>query len=208
MQDDDLVDDLDTSPSPRLLGNLPRDLHIEYTRDLTEADLATLQGPRGSRPKSLMRIHASHHSLAKCLATGMKQSQASLVTGYTQSRISILLDDPAFQALVEDYKAEAKAIFADLAERMSNVSLDAIELLQERLHDNPETFSIPVLIDVVKTFADRTGHGPGQEVHLKMDQNFIDRPPRESFDEWKERRARELGEVGGDSLVPSTRATN
>jgi ATP sulfurylase len=138
----------------------------------------------------------------------MKQSQAALVTGYSANRISILLDDPAFSALVEDYRTEAKAAFADLAERMNNMSLDAIELLQERLHDNPEIFSIPMLLDVVKAFADRTGHGPGQEVHLKMDQNFIDRPPRENFDEWKERRARELGEGDGDSLVPATRTTN
>jgi hypothetical protein len=205
---DDFVDDLDTSTGPRLLGNLPRELFIEHARDLTEADMAALSAPRGSRPKSLIRIHASHHSLAKCLATGMKQSQAALVTGYTANRISVLLDDPAFQALVEDYRSEAKAIFADLAERMNNMSLDAIELLQERLHDNPETFSIPVLLDVVKAFADRTGHGPGQEVHLKMDQNFIDRPPRENFDEWKERRARELGESDGDSLESPTRTTN
>ena len=99
---------------------------------------------------------------------------------------------PLFRPWSEDYRSEAKAIFADLAERMNNMSLDAIELLQERLHDNPETFSIPVLLDVVKAFADRTGHGPGQEVHLKMDQNFIDRPPRENFDKWRERRAKEL----------------
>jgi hypothetical protein len=190
---DDYIADLDTSTGPRLLGNVPRQLFIEHARDLTEADLAALATNRGTKPKSLVRIHASHHSLAKCLATGMKQSQAALVTGYNQSRISILLQDPAFSALVEDYRAEAKSIFADLAERMNNMSLDAIELLQERLHDNPETFSIPLLIDVVKTFADRTGHGPGQEVTLKMDRDFIDRPPRENFEEWRARRAKELG---------------
>jgi hypothetical protein len=164
----------------------------EYSRDLTKADIAALSANRGIKPKSLVRIHASHHSLARCLASGMKQSQAALVTGYAQGRISILMADPAFQALVEDYKAEAKSIFADLAERMNDMSLDAIELLQERLNDSPESFSIPVLLDVVKTFADRTGHGPGQEVTLKVDRDLIDRPPRETFDEWEARRVKEL----------------
>jgi hypothetical protein len=187
----ELVDDLDTS-SPRLLGNVPVQVYIEHSRDLTQADIAALSANRGTRPKSLLRIHASHHSLARCLATGMKQSQAALVTGYDQSRISILTRDPTFAALVEDYKTEAKSVFADLAERMNDMSLDAIELLKERLHDNPETFSIPVLLDVVKTFADRTGHGPGQEVTVKMDRDFIDRPPRETAEEWKERRSREI----------------
>ena len=78
---DDFIDDLDTSTGPRLLGNVPRQLFIEHARDLTEADLAALATNRGTKPKSLVRIHASHHSLAKCLATGMKQSQAALVRG-------------------------------------------------------------------------------------------------------------------------------
>jgi len=76
---DDFIDDLDTSTGPRLMGNVPRQLFIEHARDLTEADIAALATNRGTKPKSLVRIHASHHSLAKCLATGMKQSQAALV---------------------------------------------------------------------------------------------------------------------------------
>jgi len=111
------------------------------------------------------------------------------------------MQDPAFMSLVADYKNEAKSVFADLAERMSDMSLDAIEILHERLQANPETFTIPVLVDVVKAFADRTGHGPGQEVHLKVDRDFIDRPPRESAEEWKARRAEELA---GAEVVPLT----
>jgi len=199
--------DLDTSGPRRTLGAMPIPFSCEHVRDLTEADMAALELPRGITPKSLVRIHASHHSLAKCLASGMKAAQAALVTGYAPNRISILQNDPAFQALVADYRAEAKSVFADLAERMSDLSLDAIEILQERIQDAPEAFSVPVLIDLVKAFADRTGHGPGQEVHLKVDKDFIDRPPRESFDEWEARRTKELS-ADQDSLVPTTRTTN
>lgn len=200
----DLLDILDlgeTEPAqspdhsfPRIQGLPPRTFHIAYERDLSEADLAALSLPRGSTPRSLVRIHSSHHSLARCLAAGMKPAQAGLVTGYSASRISILQADQAFQALVADYRNEAKSVFADLAERMSNLSLDAIEILQERLHDNPEGFTIPVLLDLVKAFADRTGHGPNQEVNLRLSTDMIDRPPRESFEEWKARRDRELAE--------------
>lgn len=196
-----LLDELDLRPEAKTLriqGALRRDLHISYERDLTEADLAALDQYRGVKPRSLVRIHASHHSLAKCLASGMKQSQAALVTGYSQSRISILQNDQAFQALVAEYKDEAKSIFADMTERMADLSLDAMELLQERLHEAPQDFSVPMLLDVVKAFADRTGHGPGQEVHLKVDRDFIDRPPRETHDEWTERRKREL--LSDDSM--------
>lgn len=202
-EDQELLDALDfTSPTVvplRTVGAPRKPFMCEHVRELTEADIVALALPRGGKPTPLVRIHASHHSLAKCLASGMKPAQASLVTGYSSSRISILQADAAFQALVRDYADEAKSVFADLAERMNDMSLDALEVLQERLQASPETFSIPVLLDVVKAFADRTGHGPGQEVHLKVDRDFIDRPPRETIDEWKERRARELASPAGAS---------
>lgn len=182
----------DTLERPRLQGAAPKEFYCAYERDLTEADLVALQHPRGTQPRSLMRIHASHHSLARCLATGMKSTQAALVTGYSPARISQLQNDASFVSLVADYRAEIKNVFADLAERMNDLSLDAIELLQERLADNPETFTIPVLLDMVKAFADRTGHGPGQEISMRVAPDFIDRPPRETHAEWAERRQREL----------------
>lgn len=186
---EDLLDELDLGSATRR----PKvDLYVEYERDLGAADLAALALPRGVRPKSLVRIHASHHALARCLAAGMRPSQAALVTGYDGPRISVLQNDPAFIELVGEYRAEAKSVFADLAERMNNLSLDAIELLQERLHDSPETFDAGVLLDMIKVFADRTGHGPNQEVHLSVSTDAIDRPPRETYEDWQKRRAVEL----------------
>jgi hypothetical protein len=80
---------------------------------------------------------------------------------------------------------------------MSNVSLDAIEVLQERLHDEPGAFSVSMLLDVVKTFADRTGHGPGQDVTFKVEKDFVDRPPRETYEEWRDRRLKEINPDSG-----------
>lgn|SRR5262245_49290251 len=196
-----LVEDLDIGPKaprsdnvvqPRIRGSRPVELHISYERDLTEADIAALSQPRGVRPKSLVRIHASHHSLARCLATGMKPAQAALVTGYSPGRISILQRDEAFSALVAEYQAEAKSVYADLGERMADFSLDAMEKLQELFHDQPELFTVPVLLDIVRGFADRTGHGPNQKLQVSLDRDFVDRGPRESFDDWNARRMKEL----------------
>lgn len=192
----DLTDVLDLSP--RLQGRPRASLHAQVTRDLTGADIAALAQCRDTKPAPLKRIRSSHHALARCLASGMKPGQAALVTGYDGARISVLQGDPAFAALVDDYRREAREVFADMAERMSNLSLDAIEILQERLHEAPEGFTIPILLDLIKSFADRTGHGPGQEVKLTMNRDTIDRPPRETFDEWQERRKKELLPVQED----------
>jgi hypothetical protein len=129
----------------------------------------------------------------------MKPAQAGLVTGYSGPRISTLQRDPAFQALCADYRTEAKSIFADLAERMNDLSLDAIELLQERLHETPEGFTIPVLLDLVRTFADRTGHGPNSEISLKVSSDLIDRPPKETYEQWQARREQELAQGPSDT---------
>ena len=210
--DHDLLDELDLggpSKEPRrdtvehsdrarlrLVGAPQRSTFVEYGRDLTVADLEALSSqPRGVKPRSLVRIHASHHALAKCLAVGMKRDHAALVTGYSPVRVSQLQNDEAFMALVADYRMESKAVVADQTERMNNMSLHALEILQDLMHDNPEQFTPSMLLDMIKAFADRTGHGPGQEVKITLPNDFIDRPPRESYDEWQERRNREVKEL-------------
>lgn len=198
---DELLESLDLSDL-RVHGPPRPGTYAAYERDLTEADMAALELPRGGGPvKALARIHASHHSVARCLAAGMKATQVALVTGYTPVRVSQLQQDSAFQALVADYRAEVKSVFANLAERMNDLSLDAIELLHERLHDGPENFTVPVLLEIVKTFADRTGHGPGQDVNLRVSTDLIDRPPRETFEEWTARRARELDRTASEPSI-------
>jgi hypothetical protein len=172
-----------------------------YVRDLTPADLAAYAArPVGTQLRPLARIHASHHAVARCLAIGMKPHQTALVTGYTTVRINQLEQDPAFQTLLADYRAETSEAFAKLSERMYNLSLDAIEALHERFLEEPQGFSVPVLLDIVKTFADRTGHGPNSEVTLNVNQgDTIDRPPRETFEQWQARRNIELAPPTGEA---------
>lgn len=183
-----------------LTGSLPKEHHVAYGRDLTEGDMEALALPRPNGPaRTLQRIHSSHHALARSLAVGMKATEASLVTGYSPGRISQLQRDPAFQALVADYSAEARSVFADFGARIMNLGLDGIEKLHERLHDHEEQWTVNSLLDLVKMCADRSGFGPGSQVNLRVDQDFIDRPPRETMDEWKARRNRELTTEDGYS---------
>lgn len=207
--------------TPDLLAELDLDLggataptrmgfFCNYSRDLTEADLAAYRArPVGTQLRPLARIHASHHAVARCLAIGMKPSQTALVTGYTTVRINQLESDPAFQALLSDYRAEHDGAFAKLSERMYNLSLDAIEALHERFLEAPQDFSVPMLLDVVKTFADRTGHGPNSEVTLNLNQgDTIDRPPRETFEQWQARRQKELEPPTSEALEVKPKTIN
>ena len=80
-------------------GRKESPLFATFDRDLTEDDLATFRSaPRATtQPPAIKHLRASHHNLAQKLASGLSNSEASLATGYSMSRISILLKDPTFK---------------------------------------------------------------------------------------------------------------
>ena len=134
-------------------------LTAEYSRDLTPADFsAPAVVTQTSAP--LVKIRDAHHALARVLATGIGEGEASLITGYSPSRISILKNDPQFQELLSFYRSTGTSQVADMRERMTNLGLTAISELQERLEENPTDFSPALLKDIAKDMADRVGHAP------------------------------------------------
>lgn len=142
-------------------GRAPKPLRSEYTRDLTLADLS-MPAVSTQKPPSLVKLRDTHHSLARTLATGMSEHEASLVTGYSASRISILKADPQFQELLEFYRETSTEVVADFRKRMVDVGLDALSALQERLDEKPDDFTPGLLREIVKDMADRTGHAPAK----------------------------------------------
>jgi len=131
-------------------------------RDLTEADLSLLGQERGIKPTLIAKLRDRHHALARVLAAGMPDGTASAITGYSPSRISILKQDPSFRALMAHYAENEDAQLADFIERTTTLTLSAINELQDRLEEEPESFTHGQLQDLAKTFADRIGHAPVQ----------------------------------------------
>jgi len=103
MTSSDLTSILTAKLSPARGGRKPSaPLFIGEPRELTEDDLKELVNPTAlnSAPSQLQRIRSTHHRLAQLVAEGRKGTEISLIMGYSQSRISILQSDPAFQALI------------------------------------------------------------------------------------------------------------
>ncbi len=143
-----------------LIGRKATVIGAEVLRDLTTSDLALLATERGIRPTSIQRITDRHHALARCLASGMSATEAGLVTGYTGSRISILRGDPSFEELISFYTSAKAETVRDYQEKAAIARNVATDLLIDKMEDEPEKFSPADCLDVAKTFADRTGHGP------------------------------------------------
>lgn len=140
---------------------------FEILRELEAGDIVLLEAPRDelapaptATPNAIKRIKHTHHMLARHLATGMRPAEAAMRTGYSLSRISILQRDPAFKELLSHYGEMQQEAFVDVVERMANVCLDAVEVLQDRLEDDPDSIRTADLVDIIKTTADRGGHSP------------------------------------------------
>ena len=86
--------------------------------------------------------------------------EASAVTGYSPSYISVLKKDPSFQELVEFYRSNLELAQADVTFRLTALNLSFIGELQDRLEQNPAGMSNSFVLEAVKVLSDRTGHAP------------------------------------------------
>lgn len=145
------------------LGGYSEPLAFEHKRDLNRADLELVEqmrGNNGTRAKEILKLRGVHHRVAKLLAAGLKDVEVSAVTGYCQSRISVLKKDPAFKGLMDYYAEKEEARSAEVMDLMKDLSMDALVTLRERLEDEPDTLTVKQLLEISQLTLDRTGHGP------------------------------------------------
>ena len=152
----------------------------DIARELTAADLATLDQERGSRPPSIKRLTDMHHWIAQLVSRGEAGYSIALATGYSQSRISILKGDPTFQELVAHYQAEVsevhKEFYVNTQAKIAALHNDTLDYLHDRVTEAHQTmdptFQIRDALDIAKYAADRSGFGPStksQSLNLNVD---------------------------------------
>lgn len=140
-------------------------LYFHVVREATEADIElALTQPAGETPPELKRITDRHHMLARLLASGMTEEEASVHTGYSLSRISILKNSPAFVELQELYRDKASENFYSLYEHMGGLSKDALALLRERVEENPDRMTTTELLKIIETMSDRAADNPTDRI--------------------------------------------
>lgn len=163
-------------------GRQAKQIQASFLRELTEEDLL-LPATIVTKAPPIGQLRDRHHALARVLATGSPEGEASVITGYSLSRISILKADPQFRELVEFYRTTATEVVADFRQRMAMVGITATEVLSERLEESPDDIGTGLLNDIVKTMADRTGHAPAKgptaqiSLHVEL-QDRIERARR------------------------------
>lgn len=127
-------------------------LVVEVVRPLTGDDLPAITNPPpvAAQAVGIKAIRNSHHKLAQLLAEGKSGAEISLVTGYSQSYLSTIQGDPAFEELVSYYSSQRESIFVDAQERLRALGIDATERLQDHLNDPTKQWSHRELMEVIK----------------------------------------------------------
>lgn len=162
--------------APRTKGRAVKAVSFGTARELLAADLALLASERGIKPTAIVQLRERHHALARCLAGGMGNAEASVITGYDPSRISILKNDPSFQSLIEDYKTMSASVTADFVERTNILALTAVNRMQEALENEESPPSLAQTLEVAKYAADRTGNAPTTKTqNVNVNVNLGDR---------------------------------
>ncbi len=152
----------------RTNGRARKPLTAVLNRPLTEQDILSLQEERQTQAPKIRKLRDRHHALARAIASGLSESDASILCGYDKSRVSILKGDPAFSELVTFYRGKVDEKYYGMHERMAGLGQDAVDELADRLEDGPEDFSINQLLELTKGMADRTGHGVSTKAEVNV----------------------------------------
>lgn len=159
----------------RTTGRAAKAISAEVERELGLDDVASLLGERGIEAPQIKEFRERHHALARHIAEGKKPGEAALLCRYSQSRMSVLLADPAFRELVAHYQVMVNEKFVDFQEKLSELALDGALILQSRMEDKPEDMSDALLLQIVQVGADRTGHGPSSKIKINVKVGIADR---------------------------------
>jgi hypothetical protein len=116
-----------------------------------------------SHPVSqLKRIRDHHHQIARLVAEGRRTTDIAFEVGMSISRVSILKSDPAFQQLVEAYRANVEQIrdhvYAEAQKKQALLMHLTLDELIDRVSDIPEDFSNGDLLETHNQMADRLGY--------------------------------------------------
>jgi hypothetical protein len=201
---DDMIDQALTA-LPR--GRRAKSVAPTFLRNIQEEDMAVIlsgeQVAYNVRP--MLRIRTQHHLAAQLLASGKTATEVGAITGYTPVRINQLQKDPAFQELLAHYKKQTDAVYLSVHERLANLGITVTEEIQQRLEEDPESFSNEDLRKLAETTLDRGGYGPKstREVNVNTRSVTLSLVETVKAEHAARGRVRQLGEEPGlDTLPP------
>lgn len=167
-------------------------ISIDYLRDLTPEDIHVINTvPLGAKAPALQQLRYSHHMCARLIASGKTIAEVAAITGRNVSRLHTMhSQDQAFRELVAHYKATLDHQFIDASGRLAVLGTTAVEILQERLEDKPDSLANRELNEIIEMAFDRSvappkgnkglGSGQGSASGVTVNVTFVGAQPEAS----------------------------
>lgn len=125
-------------------------------------------------PANLKRLREKHHSVARLVASGLTQRLVAQMAGYTESYVSVLLNNPAMQELVDLYRVQYGSSALIIGEKLRSVGMKALEAIDEKFSSTQGITDVHELTAIAKLGLDRSGHGPTSSHHVISENHNID----------------------------------
>lgn len=153
------------------------DLLPQIVGELTQADLRRLEKPRPAvrKQSALKRLTERHRNVARAVASGMPVVDVAAFTGLTPATIHNYKKDPSFMNLVAFMGKEIDIVYETIHEKLTGLSIDAMEALRDKMEDPDEKISVGQYIEIAKLGLDRSGHGPQSTQNVNINDGLADR---------------------------------
>lgn len=121
------------------------------------------------RPIKIAGMKERHHEIKRRLIAGDRYVDIARDMGMTQSWLSIVVSSPVFQMELQKLRAEADREAADISKRLTNLSPDAMTVLERAIRGKngdfkpPDGISAAKQADIALTVLERDGHGKPQQ---------------------------------------------
>lgn len=127
-------------------------------RELTDVDLEFINSVGTGEKRSLAKIKAHHHEIARLVAAGHKNVDVARITGYHPATIGNLLQTPAFNDLVHHYNELRTDEQMRLDTQVQMAASEALAELREKIMSGE--LQGPALAKATMDLLDRAGESP------------------------------------------------
>lgn len=187
-------------------GHFPKPIYVTEIAELTRDDLGRII-PNHTPVGNPARIRESHHMVARLAATGMAHGEIARRTGYSNTRVSLLLNAPATKDLVEIYRNKVTERFLESVdsymEQMFSNMTRAERHIADHLDDLDEVgelLPVKTALSISRDAADRLGYGK-HSTQTNVNVDFAERLQR-AVD-----RTRTAREINSSTEAPAGPAT-
>lgn len=132
-----------------------------------------LASTQKSDEKDVQALRARHHGVARLLAEGLPEGVVAEMSGYTNSYISTLKNNPAMIQLIEFYRSPKTDAAKLIGEKLRVLADMSINQIASRLETEPDKVTISELTAVAKLGADRSGNGPNSTVTQVQEHRLV-----------------------------------